>query len=95
MYIITYIQVCVCVCVCVKDGMNLEFHSNRISSKFRIRIEYSVASNSIRILNGVEMSSRDATSSRAHGHKSGLESSASWPYATIFLFTFCLFLFLT
>ena len=42
------------------DGTNLEFHSNRIpnriTSKFRIRIEYrfeyeySVASNSIRIL---------------------------------------------
>ena len=53
------------VVVSTKDGMNLEFHSNRIFSKFRIRIEYnySVASNSIRTLNGVEMSCRDATSS--------------------------------
>ena len=72
--------------------MNLEFHSNRISSKFRIRIESntniqsSVASNSIRILNGVEMSCWDAASST---HKSVPESAALWPYASIFLFNFC------
>ena len=56
-------------CIGTKDETNLEFHSNRIShrisSKFRIRMEYrielecSVAPNSIRILNGVEMSCRD------------------------------------
>ena len=52
-----------------KDGTNLEFHSNRIShrisSTFRIRIEYEylVASNAIRILNGVEVFCRDVTSS--------------------------------
>ena len=60
-----------------KDGTNLESHSNRISnrisSKFRIQIEYPIeyeyskASNSIRILNGVEMSYRDAASSRGLG----------------------------
>ena len=50
--------------------MNLEFHSNRTSSKFLIRIEYqiesefSVAPNSIRILNGVEMSCRDCIASK-------------------------------
>ena len=55
-----------------KGGTNLEFHlnriSNRISSKFLIRIEYeySVASNLIRILN-VEISCRDAVSSTATG----------------------------
>ena len=58
-----------------KDGTNLEFHlnriSNQISSEFQIRIEYeySMASNLIRILNGVEMSSQDAVSSRGRGHK--------------------------
>ena len=41
-------------------------------------MEYSVASNSIRILNGVEMSSRDAASSRGYGHKAEPETSASW-----------------
>ena len=81
-----------------KDGTNLEFRSNRISirifSKVRIRIEYrieceySVASNSIRILNGVEMSCRDAASSRGHGYNPVPESSASSPYASILLFTF-------
>ena len=43
----------------IEDGSNVEFHSNRISSKFqilseyRIEYEYSVALNSIRILTGV------------------------------------------
>ena len=41
---------------CNKDGTNLVFYSYRISSKFRIRIVYSVAPNLIRMLNGVEMS---------------------------------------
>ena len=52
-------RVCMpCYCRHSKDGTNLEFHSNRISnrisSEFRIRIEYeySVASNSIRIHRG-------------------------------------------
>ena len=59
--------------VTTKDGTNVEFHSNRISNRisstFRIRIEYrieyeySVASNSIKILNSVEMSCRDVASS--------------------------------
>ena len=39
--------------------------------------EYSVASNSIRILNTVEMSCRDAASSHSHRHRSVPESSAS------------------
>ena len=68
-----------------KDGTNLEFHSNRISSKFRIRIkyrieyEYSVASNSIRIVNGVEMSCRNAASSRGHVHESVSEARFDSP----------------
>ena len=43
---------------CHMDGVNREFHLNRISLNFGIRIkyEYTMASNSIRILNGVEMS---------------------------------------
>ena len=76
-------------CVGTKDGTNLEFHTNRIlnriSSKFRIQIEYRieyeyiVASNSNRILNGVEslagtlrhpvaMSSSPCQSRRHRGH---------------------------
>ena len=57
-----------------KGGTNLEFHSNlisnRISSKFQIQIkyEYSVASNSIGILNNVEMSCRDAALSHGQVH---------------------------
>ena len=53
--------------VSVKCGTNVEFHSNRMFSEFRIQIEYeySVAPNSIRILNGVEMPCRDMASS--HG----------------------------
>ena len=68
-----------------KDRTNLDFHSNRISnrisSKFGIRIEYrieyeySVASKSIRILNGVEMSCRDAASSCGHGHRDRMHRS--------------------
>ena len=78
----------------IKDGTNLEFNLNQISLKFRIQIEYrieyeySVASNYTRILNGVEMSCRDVVSSRGYRHKSVPESSASWPYASILLFTF-------
>ena len=76
-----------------RDGTNLEFDSNRIlngiSSKFKIlEYEYSVASNAIRILNGVEMSCMDAASSCGQEHRSVPESSATWPYASIFLFTF-------
>ena len=61
----------------------------RISSKcgvrieYRIEYEYYVASNSIGILNGVDVSWRDAASSPGIGHKSVPESSAS-----IFLFIF-------
>ena len=43
----------------IKDGTNREYRTNRISSRFLIRIEYSMASNSIRILNTVEMSCLD------------------------------------
>ena len=52
-----------------KDGTNLEFHSNRISLKFRIRIEYrieydySVPPNRLEYLTRVEVSCRDAASS--------------------------------
>ena len=44
----------------IKDGTNLEFHSNRISQKNRIRIEYeySMASNLIITMNSVKMSCR-------------------------------------
>ena len=81
-------------CVQNKDGTNLEFHWNWIKYpgnfeyEYRMKYEYSVASNSFRILNGVEMFCRDAASSHGHGHKSVPESSALWPYVSIFLFTF-------
>ena len=40
----------------------------------RIEYEFSVASHSIRILNGVEMFCWEVASSRGHRHKSGPES---------------------
>ena len=55
----------------IKYPLNFEYELN-------IEYEYSVASNLIRILNGVEMSCRDAASS---AHKSVPELSAPWPYA--------------
>ena len=51
---------------------NIESYILEISNMNRIEYEYSVASNSIRILNGVEMSCRDAASSRGRRHKSVL-----------------------
>ena len=41
------------------------------------KYEYSVASDSIRILNGLDMSCHDSASSGGHGHKSVPVSSGS------------------
>ena len=60
-----------------------EVRMGPLKKRIRIKYEYSVVSNSIRILNGVEISCWDTPSSRGHWHKSMLESSASWPYASI------------
>ena len=77
-----------------KNGTNLEFHSNWISNQislkfqieYQIKYEYLVISNSIKILNGIYMSSRDTASTHNHGHKPELESSASWPCVDHFVY---------
>ena len=74
----------------VKDGTNLEFQSTILNILNMNRIQILVALNLIRMLNDVKMSCRDTPSSRGHGHKPKSESSASWPYVSIFLFSFWL-----
>ena len=80
---IIHLRLAYCVACTISMGRIWNFIQNRISSKLRIEYEYSVAWNSIRILNTVCMSCREAASSCGHGHKSEPELSALWPNASL------------
>ena len=71
-----------------ESGISLELNILEILNMNRIKYEYSLAFNYIRILNSVEILCQDVASSHGHGYKPEPKSSASWPYVSIFLFTF-------